>query len=231
MKYMGSKNRHAKFILPHILKNRKEGQYYVEPFVGGANIIDKVAGNRIGSDINFYLIELLKKMQEGVDWVPTKVEEYQYKLCKDNKDKYPAWSVGYCGFCLSYAGKWFGGWCRDAEGKRNYVMEAYNNTIKQAPFLNGIEFYNCKYNELEIPKNSIIYCDPPYKNTTKYKDDFDHDLFWNWVRIKHNEGHSIFVSEYEAPDDFIILWEREISSSLDLNTGNKKAKERLFSLK
>ena len=44
MKYMGSKNRIAKHILPIILKDRKENQYYVEPFVGGANMIDKVQG-------------------------------------------------------------------------------------------------------------------------------------------------------------------------------------------
>ena len=44
MKYMGSKNRIAKHILPIILKDRIENQYYVEPFVGGANMIDKVDG-------------------------------------------------------------------------------------------------------------------------------------------------------------------------------------------
>lgn len=35
MKYVGSKNRHAKEILPIILKDRKPDQWYVEPFVGG----------------------------------------------------------------------------------------------------------------------------------------------------------------------------------------------------
>ncbi len=39
MKYMGSKNRIAKQILPIILKNRTKEQYYIEPFVGGANLI------------------------------------------------------------------------------------------------------------------------------------------------------------------------------------------------
>ena len=54
MKYMGSKNRIAKHILPIILKDRKEGQWYVEPFVGGANIRDKVECKRIGSDSKHY---------------------------------------------------------------------------------------------------------------------------------------------------------------------------------
>ena len=46
MKYMGSKARHAKELLPIILANRTEGQWYVEPFVGGANMIAKVEGLR-----------------------------------------------------------------------------------------------------------------------------------------------------------------------------------------
>jgi DNA adenine methylase len=48
MKYMGSKRRIAKEILPIILKDRKPSQWYVEPFCGGANIIDKVDGKRLG---------------------------------------------------------------------------------------------------------------------------------------------------------------------------------------
>ena len=38
MKYMGSKTRIAKEILPIMLKNRTENQFWVEPFVGGGNI-------------------------------------------------------------------------------------------------------------------------------------------------------------------------------------------------
>ena len=56
MKYMGSKNRIAKFILPIMLKeaNEKGISTWVEPFVGGANMIDKVPNNfqRIGIDYN-----------------------------------------------------------------------------------------------------------------------------------------------------------------------------------
>ncbi len=67
MKYMGSKNRHAKELLPIILKDRQPGQWYVEPFVGGANMIDKVDGNRIGADSNEYVAALWKAISDG--WV------------------------------------------------------------------------------------------------------------------------------------------------------------------
>ena len=48
MKYMGSKARFAKYILPIVLEGRTEAQTYVEPFAGGMNMIDKVEGKQIG---------------------------------------------------------------------------------------------------------------------------------------------------------------------------------------
>ena len=68
MKYMGSKSRIAKYILPIILKDRKDDQYYVEPFCGGCNMIDKVGGNRIANDNNPYLIQMWKALIDG--WQP-----------------------------------------------------------------------------------------------------------------------------------------------------------------
>ena len=62
MKYMGSKSRVAKDIVPIIQKCIDDNniETYVEPFVGGANIIDKInCKNKIGNDLNKYLIGLL----------------------------------------------------------------------------------------------------------------------------------------------------------------------------
>ncbi|PJC56904.1 hypothetical protein CO024_00620, partial [Candidatus Gracilibacteria bacterium CG_4_9_14_0_2_um_filter_38_7] len=44
-------------------------------------------------------------------------------------------------------------------------------------------------------------------------------------------GHSVFVSEYSAPDDFECVWEKKVKSSLSANGvcgGNKGSVERLF---
>ena len=64
MKYMGSKAKHAKEILPIILKDRKPEQWYVEPFVGGGNIIDKVSGHRLGADSNEFVICALETIRD-----------------------------------------------------------------------------------------------------------------------------------------------------------------------
>lgn len=229
MKYMGSKARIAKHILPIILKNRKEGQFYVEPFVGGANLIDKVDGNRIGADLNKYLIGALEIIRDDVEALPKDNSETNEEFYKGVKHgAYANWIKGYYGFALSYGGKWFGGWRRDGAGKRDYVAEAYRSAVKQSPKLKGVDLRYSSYIDLDVPEESILYCDPPYEGTTKYKDDFNHDDFWQWCRDMKDIGHTVFVSEYSAPDDFTCVWEKEIVSSLTKDTGSKLAVEKLF---
>ena len=65
------------------------------------------------------------------------------------------------------------------------------------------------------------------------KDDFNHAKFWQWCRDMAKKGHTIFVSEYNAPEDFECVWEKELKSSLSANGksgGNKVSTERLFKL-
>jgi DNA adenine methylase len=228
---MGSKNRIAKEILPIMLKERGE-RTWVEPFVGGANIIDKVQGNRIGGDNQEYVIALYKALQKG--WKPPKEvnKEYFFEVEK-NKHKYSKELVGYLGTQLTFGCEWWGSFRRDNTGKRKYDFEAYNNIMKQQPNLIGVEFIFSDYRDLEIPKNSLIYCDPPYKGVRKYvgNDKFDSDTFWEVARNWSKKGHIVFVSEYDAPDDFQCIWSKEISNNAN-NSIKKgqglKAVEKLF---
>ena len=229
---MGSKNRIAKEILP-IMLNEREERVWVEPFVGGANMIDKVQGQRIGADINPYLIDALIAIRDSVDDLPKNNHDFtesDYKQLRKNDDyKYK----GYAGFAFSYGGKWLGGWSRTDKTsikQRDYVAESYRNAVNQSPLLQGIELITKNYLDLEIPENSLIYCDPPYEGVTKYKDDFNHSEFWQWCRNMASKGHIVFVSEYKAPDDFECVWEKEIVSSLTQDTGSKKAVEKLFKI-
>jgi len=230
MKYMGSKNRISKYILPIILKDRKDGQWYVEPFCGGCNSIDKVSNPRMGNDSNKYLIAFLKELQTQIPFNPPHIGEIEYKKIQKNKDNYSDWLVGYVGFNLSFAAKFFGGYRRDKAGVRNYEDEAKRNLLAQQSFLSGINFYCNDYTKLYIPKRSIIYCDPPYRGKTQYKDKFNHENFYMWCREKSKDGHTVFVSEYEMPEDFLCVWKREVSSNLDVLTKGKKEIEKLFKL-
>ncbi len=227
MKYMGSKNTIGKQILPIMLENRN-GRTWVEPFVGGANMIDKVDGERIGADYNKQLISMWNALQEG--WsMPDFVSEEEYKDLRINQNERPAELVSFVGFNTSFGGKWFGGYARGKNSKgepRNYTAEGKRNILKQLPKIQGVKFIHSSYQDLEIPINSLIYCDPPYEGTTGYKDKFTHDEFWEWCRIKTKEGHLVYVSEYNAPADFKCVWSKTINC--DLAKTNKDRTEKLF---
>ena len=232
MKYIGSKSRHAKEIISAIEPYRKDGQVWVEPFVGGANMIDKVKGERIGADLNPYIISLFQGLQNG--FVPPDfVSECEYKTVSNSRVVTPL--TGFIGFGCSYSGKFFGGYARgkSSNGKnRNYCAESKRNILKQAPNLVGVRFVNCSYEDLEIPKGSLIYCDPPYNNTTRYSTGgFDSKQFWEWCNKKVEEGHTVFVSEYEAPSNWKSIWSKEVNNTLVKDTGSKRGVEHLFYIK
>ena len=50
--------------------------------------------------------------------------------------------------------------------------------------------------------------------TTKYKDDFNHDEFWDWCRLMSMEHNKVYVSEYNAPDDFKCVWQKQVTNPM-----------------
>lgn len=141
------------------------------------------------------------------------------------------WLKGYASFAYSYGGKFFGGWCRDSQGNRDYVAESYRSALIQSVGLQGVLLQCQPYQRLQREERSLIYCDPPYAKATRYQQEIDHVVFWEWCRKRTKEGHIVFISEYQAPEDFECIWEREVVSSLTKNTGSKRAKEKLFRYK
>lgn len=229
MKFMGSKRRIAPQLLK-IMNPLRGNRPWVEPFVGGGNMIELVGGRRIGADIDPNVIKALMMVRDYPELLPKNNSEFteaDYQRLWEKEGLTPAES--FAGFAYSYSSKWRGGWRRDKVGERDYVAEAFRNAMEQSPKLQGVELSVCSYKELEIPPQSLIYCDPPYAATTKYRiKGFDHEEFFDWCRWKSKQGHFVFISEYKAPEDFHCLWEKQITSSLDRDTGSKKGVERLF---
>ena len=235
MKYLGSKARYAREILPIILKGRAKEQYYVEPFCGGCNVIDKVEGNRIANDGNPYLIAMWRSLVNG--WAPpTTIDRKFYSDVREcyNKqlDSYGSDLIGWVGFMSSYRGRFFAGYSGHSVVEKDgtahdYIRRAMNNVFKQVSSLKGTTFVSTDYKTLDTPPCSIIYCDPPYEGVTKYKYSLNHDEFWDWCRLKVWEGHRVFISEYNAPEDFICVWERAVKVTLN-HSGTKHAVEKLF---
>ena len=250
MKYMGGKSQIANHILNVMLKYRKPNQWYVEPFCGGCNVIDRVNGNqirrkddilfldadnkRLASDKNKYLIELFNGIQLGKRGIyPISKEEYNKARDDFNHNKndfYSDFDIAWIGFMASYNGRFFDGGYANNLFKRDFHKESINNLLNQIDFLNGITFICSDYRQLVIPDNSLIYCDPPYQDMKQYgKLKFDHIEFWNWCREKNKEGHKIFISERNAPEDFECIFEFKRKATIDFKQG-KQYSEKLFTL-
>ena len=78
--------------------------------------------------------------------------------------------------------------------------------------------------------NALIYCDPPYQGTSGYKTGaFDHDRFFEWCR-QQAKKNIVFVSEYNAPDDFIEVWRDEVKTNFasQRKAATHNAVEKLF---
>ena len=235
MKYIGSKNRLSKDIVPIIQSyiDIQRCTHYLEPFVGGANMIDKIkCENKYGSDIHPYLIALLKQTQSDVSIFPKTITREEYIKVRDDKEKYPDWYVGLVGFCASYNAKWFGGYANNVKTKegniRNYTDEAIKNLVKQSKKLQDITFSCCDFRQINHSiENFVIYCDIPYRNTTKYNTElFPYEEFYEWCKgmSKHN---IILISEYNMPKEFECIWSKDIKCTLDNNKITKKL-EKLF---
>ena len=235
MKYLGSKNRISKELAPIIQSYiTDETKGYLEPFVGGANMIDKIkCDNKIGCDIHKELIALLNKAKDYVDDIPDEITEDEYNSVKNNKQNYEDWYVGLVGFCATFGAKYFGGYARDKQGDRNMSKEGIRNLKKQSPLLKDIKFKCCSF--LDLPKDKIkgyvIYCDIPYKGTTKYKtEEFPYEEFYKWVK-EMAEHNTVLISEYDMPEVFKCIWQKETKANFDSNrTSNDESNERVEKL-
>jgi DNA adenine methylase len=243
MKYMGSKARVAKQILPILLRGR-EDKPFVDLFVGGCNIADKVDGEVIACDNNKYLIALYKGLQSGLvgttDIPKELYDEARRQYNNDLSFGFSDFEIGWIGYMASANGRFYeGGYSGISKTKigteRNYIKESISGILKQRENIRHISFHCCNYTELNIPIAATVYADPPYQGTKQYATSkgFDYIRFWEYMRVLAHSGRKVFISEYDAPNDFLCIWEKSVKSSLSANGisgGNKESVERLFTL-
>jgi DNA adenine methylase len=244
MKYMGSKNRLSKELAPIIQSYVDKGcSGYLEPFVGGANMIDKIkCEKRYGSDNNKYLIELFKNLDK-INELPDVITREHYSDVRNSYNKkdglYEDWYIGMVGFFASYNGRFFdGGYGALIKTKDGKETNSYQNNLKnisrQIENLKLVKFNYISFQDINTNiSNYVIYCDPPYRDTKQYttSKDFPYEEFYNWCR-QMSENNIVLISEYYMPDDFECIWSKDVKVGMDSNRKSNDDKnkrvEKLF---
>ena len=237
MQYVGSKNRISKELAPIIQSYITEDTVaYIEPFVGGANMIDKIKHhNKIGSDAHKELIALLNYARDNYKNLPETFTEEEYNRVKANRDRFEPWYVGLVGFCGSFGAKYFGGFARRSNGD-DVPAQAIRSLKKQSKNIKDIKFEHKSFLDYdpEEYKNCVFYLDPPYRNTVSYSTGkFSYEKFDNWA-IELAKNNTVLISEYEMPEDkFECIWSKDVKVAISGqgDIKNKKRVEKLFKVK
>lgn len=176
---------------------------YVEPFVGGANIIDKVqASSRVGYDYDKYVIELLNHIKTGGD-IPEVVTKENYidakahYIAKDNH--YKCWYIAAIGYLTSGTGRIYNGY--RAHTLEKYVAER-QILLEQAKYLRDVQFINDEYKSVSA-NGSLIYCNiqDEVDNGKLHETEF-------WEKVAEWERDNIVIVRCEtAPQDYMCVWE------------------------
>lgn len=250
MVYMGSKARIKKHILPYIQEciDANGIRLYVEPFVGGANVIcDVKCKMRYGCDVNNELIALLRYMRDNpaMEAAPKQVTYEHYMDVKRNRaEKTFKYSLPYTamvGYFASFGGKYFnGGYGRTKAGDTGATpryLTCLANARRQAPLLRGCKFCVQGWEQtLASDKitGSFVYCDPLYKGTTPYDKQVPFDYYAYYATLVGIKDKAyVIASEFDMPcDNFVCIWEKEtIVNFASQRECAEARKERLFTPK
>ena len=230
MQYMGGKSRISKQIAEILNSAIDKNKPFVSLFCGSCAIESKVQADvKILNDKHPYLIAMWQALQNG--WTPPDVvTKEEYYRVKANMDENPA-LTGFVGFGCSFGGKWWGGYAKDKRGD-DYCGQAKRGLLKDLVGIQSATFTCLDYHDVEIQDGAVVYCDPPYVNTTGYTvGQFDTNEFWDYMR-QLSKRCDVYISEESAPDDFECIWSKEKVRTLEKsdNVGRVKV-EKLFKYK
>ena len=119
---------------------------------------------------------------------------------------------------------------------KSSILQTQNKLEKCKSLFNNIKnvsnvtinYTNLSYEQIPIEENSVIYCDPPYINTSGYLDDFNHEKFYEWLRKCREKNQQVYISEYQMPNDFYEIF--SIKTWVSFNQKQNVCKlEKLFS--
>jgi DNA adenine methylase len=214
LSYLGGKWNCGKTLAKMIEAHRESGQTYIEPFVGGANVLWRISGKRVASDAHELLIDFWQAVQAG--WYPdparpTKAEydelsaRYKKETDFSHLTREERAQIVWTGYAASYMGAWFNGFQAATGGAGTKFFD------QQIPCIDGVDFRHDPYTAYSRRRGCLIYCDPPYRPVeesktvrgydavTAQQGEFDFDAFWDWA-ARVARCNTVLVSERVLPE-------------------------------
>lgn len=113
-------------------------------------------------------------------------------------------------------------------GQLNYCSERLQSLqrLESLESSQRLQSYKLDYQEVQIPKGAVIYCDIPYKDKAGYNGfKFDYERFYSWAEKQEN----IFISEEYMPEDrFKCIAEKKKIRCLCATDNSSYAVEKLY---
>ena len=124
---------------------------------------------------------------------------------------------------------------RTKQGKNIESLIQQENLLRSKSITaSNISITSVSYDEIDLPNpnETIIICDPPYRDTQGYQVDFDNDKFEQWCIDRAREGYEVFVCEYDIENPaFEEVWSKEVINCGGGNKNQKRSIEKLYHVK
>ena len=125
-------------------------------------------------------------------------------------------------------------WCESQDTERNNTLQSlvaleHLESLSRLEHLESLSrlehLESLSYEQVKIKKNSVLYCDIPYQNTSTYLGGFNHADFYKWAQ---EQEEPVLISSYEMPQDFVRIAAVRKQVTLCADDNRKSAIEGLF---
>lgn len=219
MHYLGGKSKQAAGIVS-VIETLSKYRHVVDPFMGGASMTAAFARRHFTVEASDIVAPLVAMWQHALTgWRPDydDITREQWEAAKKLPDSDPL--KAFFGFGCSFGGKWF---CSPAIGPNSgciptYAMSARSSISRKADTMAiGVTITCRSFFDIAPIAGVVLYCDPPYANTTGYgaAGKFDCNAFWSRCREWVAARSDVFVSEFSAPDDAVCVYEQRRTQTI-----------------
>lgn len=216
--YAGGKIRTAKHVVPILKKLRKSGQLYFEPFAGMGSIGLHMENPRLFNDIDPDVCAIWRGAIAGFTPSHYAPNKELYNRLRRRAPKRPGFQEAFNRIACCYGGYKGTSYC---PGNYPHGVKRFNKMKEKAV---GARISWHDYRHIK-PRNCLIYCDPPYENSTlKYSGNrFRTDEFWELMR-EWSKDNIVVISERQFPDDFRVILKTPIYRTM-ASTGREAARD------